>query len=735
MGFGWGRDVLARDAVVVRARVRAGAVIIALMLGFVAVGAYAGTPVSSPLRGAGFTQLAVTTAVGPVTISLDSMTPRSPDATDLTAPVRFTATVSNTSDISYSDFAVGLERGADLHTQRELDAAIANPPATPNLASSNDQDERKALPAHSATVVSYVSDAGHLRMCLCVQSVYPYALVVHAETSPEAGFVEVGRMQVLVPAFLQKPRPVQVSWVWPLIDRPHRAISDAVFSDDELKASVSPGGRLYRALLTAQLVAAGKVRMTLLVDPELLDSLSVMAGEQGYQIREGNRDVVGTGGSAARAWLNRLASLAPSADLAFTGYADPDLDAVTRSGLPYSTALDPQVQSRIAQVTRRFSYNPTLLTWPTGGVLTSKGLDAAIGAGSSAVILSDAALSGQNEAEPRGNAVSPLPSASGRALALVTDSAMQKSVTEAMTSGADPANAQQTLLAQLAIRAVSEPNASHFVLLTPGRYVDTDPAAAAATVLATTSNIWSTSLSIGAALNTVTPVDRGPLQTAVASPAVEISANQLGATLAVQRKVASFRAALSSSAAAALLSGFNTGELRAESSFWRIDRQAGAALAAELTNNIDAKMGSVSLVTPAQGSYTLTSDNTPLVVTVQNTLSQDVTVRLSVHAGKGVIGFRSPPLTETITAASKRTISIPAHVDRLGRFKVTATLSTADGQPLGHAIQLNLRSTAIGGLTKAITILAAAVLIMALLRRAAKRIRPSRIARTAGRHP
>ena len=49
-----------------------------------------------------------------------------------------------------------------------------------------------------------------------------------------------------------------------------------VFTDEQLAGEISPGGRLDRALQVAELVA-GKVRLTLVVDPDLLDSLAVMA--------------------------------------------------------------------------------------------------------------------------------------------------------------------------------------------------------------------------------------------------------------------------------------------------------------------------------------------------------------------------------------------------------------------------------------------------------------------------
>jgi hypothetical protein len=690
--------------------------------------------VGAPATRAATIPLSATQTSAPVTVTLNSMSPRSPDANNLTQPVRFTATISNNSDVNYTDFAVGLERGAAITRQSLLDTAILVPPATDQLLSSNDQDERRSLPAHSSVKVTYVSDPSSQKMCLCVTAVYPYALVVRAETVSSGGFAEVGRTQVLVPSFLQAPKPVTVSWIWPLIDRPHRSTSDTVFNDDLLATSVALGGRLYRALEVAEKVAAAKVRMTLVVDPDLLDSLAVMAGTDGYEYRESNRTVVGQGGPAARAWLDRLAALGPAADIVLTGYADPDVNAATRAGLPYSTALDPQVQARIGSTVAGVGSGLNQLSWPEGEALTSKALDALISAGSSAVLLSDRALSGQNKTDPRPDAVSPLPSASGRALALVTDSAIERTVVQALKLGAIPAQAQQTLLGQLAIRAVASPSVSHYVVLTPDRYVDTDPTAATSTIVATAKNGWSSSMSVPRALTTVTPVNRGPLQTAAESATGEVSRSQLNQVVDIEHKVASLREALNSDAAATLLAGFNTGLQRAQSSAWRTDRAAGAAVVAELSNAIDSKLNAVSLVKPADGTYSLSSANSPLLVTVRNGLSRAVTVRVSVAAGGGIIGFRSPSVTTSIPALEKKTITIPTHVDRLGQFMVTASLSTPDGQQLGDSIQLSLRSTALGSITKTITIVAAAVLVLALIRRFSIRIRNARAGRSPGVH-
>ncbi|MGX7682072.1 DUF6049 family protein [Jatrophihabitans sp. DSM 45814] len=674
---------------------------------------------------------AATTTPG-VAVTLISMTPRSPDATNLTQKVTFTAKVVNTSDTTYSDFAVGLERGTPITQQSDLDAAIAKPPATDTLLSSNDADQKKALPAHSSVTVTYLSDPTSAMMCLCATAVYPYALVVRGQTSEFSGFSEVARTQILIPSFVSTPKPVQVGWIWPLLDKPHRSLSDTVFTDNELAKSIAPNGRLYRSLQVVRLTSP-KIRMTLVVDPELIDSLAIMAGPSGYSVRTDGKAIKVPSSTDAAAWLAQFKALGATEDVVLTGYSDPDVNAVTRAGLPYSMALDAQVRERITP------YLPVLSTdvsWPAGNALTSKALDATIASGASAVVLSDVALSGQNKARARPDAISPLPSAGGFASALVTDTSIEKSVDAILGhSAADVANVasnQQTLISQLAVRAVAEPSQTHFVVVTPDRWVDPNPSVAVATIMATVSNTWSTTLSIPQALGAIKPIDRGPLQTSAESAAAEISPTQMARIVQVGEQVASMRDAMKSDASAALLGGFNLGIQRAESSAWRIDRQGGEAITNELVAAINARLNSVRLVKPSNGSYGLSSSTAPVVVTIVNDLGQDIAVRVSVDAGPGVSGFEATPQTQ-IVPPGRTQVQLPTHVERLGQFRVTANLTTPDGQQLGQPVELKLRATALGGITKTITIVAGAVLVIALVRRFVLRYRNHRRAnRVAG---
>jgi uncharacterized protein len=656
----------------------------------------------------------------PVSVVLNSVSPRSPDPNKPSQPVVFAVTISNNTDNTYSDVVLGLRRGLPIGRQALLDQAIKQPPDTDYQVPQPLRLDTQLLPRQSLNV-SYRTTSNDL--CLCFDGVYPYALVIQAVSDPSVGSVELGRLQVFVPSFLNAPQPVLVGWVWPLLEAPHRSVDENVFLDEQLAGSVGPGGRLDRALSTAELVA-GKARLTLLVDPDLLDSLAVMAAPAGYRVRAGTGTAPGTGGKLATDWLARLTLLQAKHDIVLTAYADPDVNAVSRAGLKFSTALEPQVQARIAP-TLNGDFSSDLLTWPAGSALSGKALDALVGSGASTVLLSDAALPGHNDTEPRPDALSPLPSAAGKALALVTDTGIQATVARALRLGSAAANDQQTLLAQLAIRAAQGPERSHFVVIAPDRYVNASPVTASQTILAANGASWSRPIALRSALRTVTPVNRGALRTDAESAAAEVRPSDMAALRRIEQQVASMNEALhDNDAAAELLGGFNNGIKRAESSAWRRDRVTGAAVTRSLQTRINQLTSAVHLVQPAVGTYSLSSSDSPVVVTVSNQLPRAVTVQVSVSPANGVVGFRAPPAQrQTIPARSIATIRIPTHVDRLGKFRVVAVLSTPDGRQLGAGVTLNLRATAIGTVTKAITIVAVSVLVLALLRRLVQRIR------------
>jgi hypothetical protein len=661
----------------------------------------------------------------PLSVTILDVTPRLPDATKLDQKITVSVRVTNTSSAPLSDVTLRLDRGDPLVREDLLQAAINGAPLNQaTVFYTPTQPVASTLAAYgSVTAVVHTeagSDLGGL--CLCQQGVYPVDAV--ATAADPYGSVVQGSARTFMPSFpAAQPEPVRVTWLWPLIDRPHRDVAPSTFTDDSLAHSVSPGGRLDRALATIEGLPPS-IRVTLVIDPELIDALSTTVS--GYKIAVGRTLVNGTGGPAARAWLDRLKRVAVRNDVSLTGYADPDVDAIANAGLSWSPTLDPQVAARVTAVLGEAGSD---VAWPVNEVLNNRGLDSVVGNGASLVLLRDTVLQGGAGQAQTLDALAPLPSFGGRARALVTSTPMQRSVARALAPAAAAYHnpALTVLLSQLAIRAAADSTRQHFVVLAPPRGVNTDPDLATQVIRATSQESWARPTTPSQAVRTFAAIDHGTLKTIADS--THATRSRMRAVSGVISDVDSFRDCLSNADAATLLGGYASAIQRAQSSAWRTHPASGRLYVARLAARIDALRAGVRLVQPRNAQYTLASSDAPLYVTVENTLPTPVHIRIKVTPGLGVQGFTTERIgVQTIPAAngraaSRKTVKVPAHVERSGRFQITVTLQTPSGGALGRSIPLRVHSTALGGVALWITSSALVILVVAILMRIIRRFR------------
>src|SRR6202030_930098 len=70
-------------------------------------------------------------------------------------------------------------------------------------------------------------------------------------------------------------RPLEISWLWPLVDQPQHVACTATLASNDLAAAVNPSGRL------AALLSAGSSHpdadLTWVLDPALLGDVATMA--------------------------------------------------------------------------------------------------------------------------------------------------------------------------------------------------------------------------------------------------------------------------------------------------------------------------------------------------------------------------------------------------------------------------------------------------------------------------
>ena len=683
-------------------------------------------------------------AANSVTVNVLSVSPASPKPSSTAQPLAVVLQLVNTTGVSFGKLTVQADRGDPIQTRSALDSAIASPHAPdPSLtgsvlASSAPPITTALLPAGSATVTvrttsEIPTDEG---LCICANAIYPLYFSIHY-TDPSSGNDDVvGAAQTYLPVFKDVPQPIQVSWLWPLLERPHRSISDTVFTDDGLAASVA-GGRLDRLLSVAEAVGAAHIPLTLVVDPELIDELAVMAS-QPYQVETtADHTVPGTGAADAEQWLARLRAVLdadPGVTIATTAVADPAVESLQRNGLQWSTSLSQAAQNRVTAALGGHEVR-TDVSWPTGEQVSPETLSSLVRQGTHTVVLNDTALPGGAAVSPTPDALAPVQTDAGPATAAVTSAPIERYVGQAVSGGGPGLAALPELVSEIAVNAVEDPTRSHFVVVTPPRYLDPDVTSAIAAITSTSRSTWSAPIGLEAAAQTITPVDHGRLATQFDAP--ELPGSTLGAAQYLATTLPGLASLfVSATDADKQLSTLPAGIQRSESAAWIDDPAGSVDIATRVQDKVAAVAGGVRLVVPTTGTYTLGSADSPLPITIDNTLDVQVQVRVRVSAVGNLPGFTADDIgVQKISPVGKLPLHIPVHVVRAGRIRVEVQLLTPDYVQIGSSLPLSVRSTALGEIGKIITFLAAGVLAVALLVRVIRRLRRSRRAAQASNPP
>jgi hypothetical protein len=277
-----------------------------------------------------------------------------------------------------------------------------------------------------------------------------------------------------------------------------------------------------------------------------------------------------------------------------------------------------------------------------------------------------------------------------------------------------PRMAEQRYLAELTLLSLQAGHgtARPTVLVTPPREVDADPAAVVAMMTDTTNLPW---LQAG----TVQALDAGPADGAGRLIAASGDPSLDPAGMADVAAAVAVRDALSGAAVGdpdAALAPYDAAASRATSLEWRGDRAGFRAAALDLRDTLGRVGDRVTLVAPADGTYSLASNDAPLVLTVRNDLPFAVRVLLRLRAKESGIQFGDIG-RQTLAPGQRTTLQVPTQLHRSGGFGVTASLTTPSGQALGDPVQIHVKSTAYGSIGLFITIGAAALLGLLFLRR------------------
>jgi Family of unknown function (DUF6049) len=681
---------------------------------------------------------------GKVSVAIASMNP------DIARPgqtVTVSGTVSNTTSAAVTGLSVQLLSSAFRLTSRGdlTNYAAGNLAVDSPVAGAATQLPGTLGPGGSEkwTVAVPVRKIG-----MTAFGVYPLAAAVSANGTP------LGTYRSFLPFWPGKTAsaltgPVQISWVWPLIDSPHQGACTALL-DNSLATSLTANGRLGRLLAAAGTPAAAGAGITMAIDPGLLASVSAMKRAYGV---DGTPTCTGAtthrAAAAARTWLSTLQSVTARQDFFVTPYDDVDVAALTHQGMDSDLTHAFNDGRSVARAILGSAQRPASaasdlghgsppadiggIAWPAAGIADYGVLGSLAVNGIGTVILDSTMMPPVTQVSYTPSAVTQTPDGVGAELHVaLADNSLTQILGGAPTgtggrSAAGRASAEgasfateQRFLAETAMIAAEAPALRRSVVVTPPRHWDPAPGVASALLAETDSAPWLSPVSLPNLVRANSQAGQVTRQ----QPPQQLHQDGLKPALLSQVRALNTRLRLHGS----ILdppdkSYLSTAVAAVESSAWR--GAAGQRQASRLLDQVSDYLASrerlVKIVDASQ--VTLGGQSGPVPVSISNKLDQGITVRLSVHApGDGRIRILPYKQTVTVPAGQQRTVAVRVRAAAAGTTTLRLSLLTPGGSALpGGTSTLTVNATHFGTLALVIIGIAVAVIAATAAGRAFRR--------------
>ncbi|AZI59273.1 hypothetical protein EH165_15135 [Nakamurella antarctica] len=444
--------------------------------------------------------------------------------------------------------------------------------------------------------------------------------------------------------------------------------------------------------------------------------------------------VTGSGTPAARDFLTRLRAIAQTHSVLVLPYADADVVALTKAGMTgYVASAVSDGRAIAARVLGADAKLMMDVAWPAGGVVDTAALAQYQSQGYTSALLTSSAVQATSANQPTALT---LTTAAGPINAAVSDVSLSGDVREVISGDVEgQAGRLNRLAANLVLRASTSQGIA--AVFAPSR--DYLPSGAGFSTLCALLNALSANgLVTGISLPEVaaqatssaelTYPDTGAaleLQPATLNNVKSVIAGFAGISdsLAVQISEAD-RAEFGPPAPAGLFDPFIAGLSRQFSAGLRGKPTISAQLLSATGQLVREVRDGAYIVKPA-GSFTLTSETSPLFISLHNNLPFPVRLAVNINALDAARAGLSPQNIgiQTVAAGRSLTLTIPSEITRSGVFKVGVQLTGADSAKWGSPVVLVLRSTAIGSFTLILIVSAASVLFIGLVMRLRRRWR------------
>ena len=500
-------------------------------------------------------------------------------------------------------------------------------------------------------------------------------------------------------------RPLDIAWVWPLIDQPHHQVCSALTSND-LTTSLAPGGRLS-ALLGAGRANPG-AHVTWVVDPALLSDVNTMT--KPYQVASGPGcgAVNEPASKAAKTWLGTLRGITAGQTPVITPYANVDVSALVHSGLAPDITSAYTMGYAVADSMLHESFGPTIAV-PAGGtadlsVLTNLATAQHIGA----AILDSSEMPPANPAVFEDDAVTSIRTPSGVNMTILLADRVLTGVlaTGDTSSGVLPLSTQftvtQRFLAETAMIAAEAPDSDRSIVVDPPENWSPSATLASDLLSQTTSTPWLSPTALGSlagAPDSEHALARQPPPASKDSPG-ELTGSYLSKVAKTGIELSAYQDLLYQPSNS-YVQGLQQALTATESSAWRGRAAAqGLALARKLSRFMSGEEGQIHIIAAQQVPMGGSSGLVP--VSIQNGSQHAIQVRLNTHVVN--VPDRTSQLSighfkSLITVPPKQapTIRLPVNSAPIGATDIQLTLTTVHGKALPRSLtSLTVESTRYG---------------------------------------
>jgi hypothetical protein len=714
---------------------------------------------ASPLPSPTGTPAATTT---PISVGLTSITPTAPQPGDT---VVVTGAVRNTTSDPISDLGVELLMGGAVIARSTLDSYAADPTGSlsgqglAELAAPQTPLADPTLEAGKGEPFSISVAVDTLGLPTNVWQVRELGVQVNGATPLGVG--PVGQLRTFLPWAPRSARfglnRLQLAWLWPIVDRPHRGASP-VWYDDDLAAELAPSGRLGRLVAAAadaetqgsearaarraaiqQLnsgpgrhhhhktlapVTTRDVPVTWAIDPMVVGDAGLM--RLPYQVAGSPKPTAGTGGTAARGFLTALRNSVGTQDVIPLPYGDPDVVAAVRAGLGTLVGVA-ATSSRTALASVLSTANLlTQTAWPAGGLIDERGVNALFSDFITRLVLSDTALPPREPQTATPTSRTSLTTTGGNIPVVLTDSTLSAAVDSGAGADGEPSVDLQRFLAETLMIEAEAPTQHRSVVVAPGRRWSPGANYADALLADTGKVPWLAPVSLHQILDSPADaaVTRDPLTYPSSGRHSELPSSYLDQVATMSHSISELANILPPGDTATR--PYNAALLRSLSTAWRGDPVQRSDDLDATRATLAGAMSSVRIASAPHSFITLTSHGGKLPVTIANDLNAPVNVTVELEGNQRLTFSHGGRVNVSIPAHQHLAVSLNATAKTSGVFPIQVQLLTPSGKKYGGAVQLFVRSTVYGTITLVITGAATAALLIAVAIRLIRRVRASR---------